>query len=185
MATLTPLPTSSQEYTQLHNEFIYGMNSHSYQTNQNIISILKIQMPNHIVKKHEDYKGQYSVQKVYHGTKQRCNVKTTVITNKLCSDQYCGVCGILRIGPRIPSMRDNGMIWFGCVSYISHDYTVLHGDCRAMFVMDVVRATTQDGSVVTINSAEVFAETPKQRWNISGNNKAMLYLDEDLRLIST
>ncbi|CAG8680593.1 13023_t:CDS:2, partial [Acaulospora morrowiae] len=152
MATLTPLLTTSQEYSQLHNEFISGMNNYLYQTNQNIISILKIQMPSHIVKRHEDYKGQYSVQKVYHGTKQRCNVRTTVITNKLCSDQYCGVCGILRLGPRIP--MNNGMVWFGCVSSISHGYTVPHGDCRAMFVMDVVRANTQDGSVVTINSAE-------------------------------
>ncbi|GES82139.1 hypothetical protein GLOIN_2v1762683 [Rhizophagus clarus] len=115
MATLISLSSNDTEYVTVRSKFISGGLSAS------------------------------GVLTLYHGTKHCCDITKLSDFTRLCQNITCGVCGIIRTGP-----RPNGFVWFGPSSDISHGYTgaigIMAGSFRAIFVMDVVSATSSHGA---------------------------------------
>lgn len=97
-----------------------------------------------------------TVEKHYHGTKLACCI---TVTQTLCNDRDCGICGIATIG------LDRRYVWkninfqrFGHGFYLApnpskcHDYTQGYGGYRAMLLCDICpgnkyKQTTNDISL--------------------------------------
>ncbi|CAB4378534.1 unnamed protein product [Rhizophagus irregularis] len=150
MATLTYLKSTDTEYTSISTQFMSGL-SHA-----RIHSIIKIDMPSDIANRHETFKSSQAALRLYHGTKHCCDITKISDFSKLCQNSGCGVCGIIRYGPRL----SNGYVWFGPCSSISDGYTgarpvgIMDPSIqvlRAIFVMDVVSATGSHGAYIVPN----------------------------------
>ncbi|CAG8465259.1 11691_t:CDS:2 [Dentiscutata erythropus] len=162
MTQLTPLSSSSLEYMSLYSSF----KSHFPDWNITIYSIIKINMPEHIVKKHQEFKQNQDVNtsalQLYHGTKHSCNIKELNNIDMLCKNFECCTCGIIRNGPQLSlaKTRDLGTP----TANISHEYTGVippqnqttskYTNCCAVFLMDVV-APEPFNDVYFVRSEEI------------------------------
>ncbi len=92
----------------------------------------------------ESYKHTLSlkeVEKHFHGTKLQCDISSTIT---LCSNEACGICGIVKIGLDRRCIRKNiqfqrfghGFYWAPNSSKC-HDYTQGMNNYRAMILFDV------------------------------------------------
>ncbi|CAG8687080.1 15633_t:CDS:2, partial [Dentiscutata heterogama] len=82
-------------------------------------------MPEHIVKKHQEFKQNQdvntSVLQLYHGTKHSCNIKELNNIDMLCKNFECCTCGIIRNGPQLSlaKTRDLGSKCCGAESRLA------------------------------------------------------------------
>ncbi|CAG8466904.1 2668_t:CDS:2 [Paraglomus brasilianum] len=127
-----------------------------------ICMFARLEMPEAIVNKHNDYKKRFAeqnqiseksvTQRMFHGTKIRCTNNLThpeickkIGSGELCKEA-CGLCGIIQYGVRTEFSR------FGNSSpTISHSYCGISNP-RAMFVVDVV--ATNHCKILTVNRNE-------------------------------
>ncbi|CAG8821220.1 364_t:CDS:1, partial [Dentiscutata erythropus] len=106
-SSITPLVTNSPEYNSVSANF----RTQFQRTLPKIHSILKIKMSNQFMNRFENFKKQkmnYSKLLLYHGTKYSCNIKDLKSTEMLCSHLKCGVCGIIKNGPKLTMANNNG-----------------------------------------------------------------------------
>ncbi|CAG8445527.1 10237_t:CDS:2, partial [Scutellospora calospora] len=126
------LATNSSEYEKVKSNFSSRMNSQMH----SIHSIIRVEMPQHIVNNHEKYKKNnpnLQFRQFFHGTKHACSIKNL---NTLCNNSTCFVCSIIQ------------------ASY-SHTFTRIGNDSsRAMFLVDVVGASPSSGSEFHVANAE-------------------------------
>ncbi|RIB04958.1 hypothetical protein C2G38_2220990 [Gigaspora rosea] len=151
MANVIPLSITSSEYTNVKSTFISKMAS---KYNIQIHSIIRVEMPKHIINNHETYKKNnpyLSCAQYFHGTKHVCAIRS-LNNSKMCQpNAACSVCGIISTGFRL----NNGGIWFSPDAWYSHSYTNIGPDSsRAMFIVDVVGAANSSCSENYVGYAE-------------------------------
>ncbi|CAG8555140.1 24956_t:CDS:2, partial [Racocetra persica] len=151
MTQLIPLSFTSPEYMKLS----FSFKSHFPDWKVTIYSIIKVNMPEHIIKKHQEFKKNQGVDanvlQLYHGTKHSCNIKELNCAEMLCKNTECCTCGIVRNGPRLSLAKTceiGKFIWLAPTANMSHEYTGVippqnqttskYINCRAVFLMDVV-----------------------------------------------
>ncbi|RHZ62374.1 hypothetical protein Glove_340g23 [Diversispora epigaea] len=152
-SSITHLTTSSPEYNSVSANF---KSQFQHSTSPKIHSVLKINMSNQFMNRFENFKKQRkncSKLQLYHGTKYSCNIKDLKSTEMLCSHFRCGVCGIIKNGPKLTMANSNGngrFIWFAPFPHVSHGYTGTNSapgqvyttsKFAAIFMMDVIDAT--------------------------------------------
>ena len=86
------------------------------------------------------YRQNLLVEELYHGTALQCNI---AVSETMCNDKECGICGISRngfdqkcIGKNIYQRFGRGF-YFAPISSKCHDYTQGAHSYRAMIVCDV------------------------------------------------
>jgi len=84
MAAITHLKHNDSDYNTIYKDFTSSI------PNIKIHSIIKIDMSNDIASLHNNYKKYKSPQRLYHGTKQYCNITNLSDIKKLCESNDCG-----------------------------------------------------------------------------------------------
>ncbi|KAF0464141.1 poly ADP-ribose polymerase 12-like [Gigaspora margarita] len=151
MANIIPLSISSSEYTTVKSTFTSKM---ALKYNIQIHSIIRVEMPKHIINNHKAYKKNnpnLRCAQYFHGTKHVCAIRSLNNSNFCQPNVACSVCGIIRTGFKL----NNGGVWFSPDAWYSHSYTNLGPDSsRTMFIVDVVGAANSSGSENYVAYAE-------------------------------
>ncbi|CAG8575242.1 11264_t:CDS:2 [Ambispora leptoticha] len=151
---LTSLDTVDPIYQDLHNTFTTAI------PGATITGILKIEMPEKIIKRHRNLAEKMSkkhrtdtqtiTHAMFHGTTYSCcDPITKLETNaKLCENKECAMCGILRKGNKMRKGRNRWWWWWRKKSGIwssndpahSLNYSLKRRDQHPyiMFVLDVL-----------------------------------------------
>ncbi|CAG8447918.1 4351_t:CDS:1 [Dentiscutata heterogama] len=147
---LTLLDPNDLDYIDAERKFIKGL------PNAKIQGILRIQMPQSIVKSHLKMKKKSGLRalKMYHGTRTLCDLGS-FLTNLApkCSGTTCGACGITREGNNPARSKHGGNMWFAECSSISYGYCGGASNSNlAMFMVDVLAPAA---NIVIVNQAAV------------------------------
>ncbi|CAG8512946.1 1102_t:CDS:2 [Ambispora gerdemannii] len=102
--------------------------------------IFRLAMPDSIVNRHELMKKTIPVpRQTFHGTKHQCDPNRYITSKgeaKPCSNNRCGLCGIIKDGNRCD--RSNNSIWSATHASTSLYYTLVGAPIRVMFVLDIL-----------------------------------------------
>ena len=129
----------------------------------------------------QDYLSSLSVKTVsqhYHGTSLKCAIYQNVT---VCSDEACGVCGIIKKGI-LPDFKTSNIKFqrFGDGFYLApnsskcHDYTQGHDKYRAMLLFDVA-----EGNKYIVKDNQTRLKGPPQGYDsVYGESGSSLNYDE-------
>ncbi|RHZ64146.1 hypothetical protein Glove_326g26 [Diversispora epigaea] len=94
-------------------------------------------------------------QRVYHGTRAKCDPNDILEYGICCSDEFCGMCGILNYGNKSKFSKRGKKMWFSKSASIANSFSfnlILPRDyLRTIFVIDVLNVSDNDTDVIIIN----------------------------------
>ncbi|CAG8494246.1 6793_t:CDS:2 [Ambispora leptoticha] len=137
---MTQIQENDPDYSTVRSKFSFGL------PNAKIIAIIRLQMPNEITQRYQNYSQNIALEKgvpsenvihrMFHGTVAACLPLDLIILNRLCK-KFCGMCGIAKEGNKSVYSKRRGKMWFASSSQVSLGYCG-RNNMKAMFLVDVV-----------------------------------------------
>ncbi|CAG8509863.1 330_t:CDS:2 [Diversispora eburnea] len=141
---LSLLSNTNPEYIEIENHIRNTMSL------VKIIAIIKIHLP----KEPKNWSKKIT-QRVYHGTRAKCDPNDILEYGICCSDEFCGMCGILNYGNKSKFSKRGKNMWFSKSASIANSFSFnlnLPQDyLRTIFVIDVLNVSDNDTDIIIIN----------------------------------